>query len=172
MSSFGLFFGIIQHMEDTLIKWATFAIAIVGCVLGIVNFVVDLVRRKPRARATIRDCYAPNDSCWNMSALIHVVNTGESTIYFEQFGLCVRSKKGFLHVKPEGVNGEQIPQNLLPGQSVDVVIDDKLWISPEADNVVCAFARISTGKEFYTQRLRKQDIARYRTSAKESLDFI
>ena len=82
----------------------------------IISFVVvNLVRRMPRARDTIRDCYAPDDSCWHMSSLIHVVNTGESTIYFEQLGLCVRSKKGFLHVKPEGVNGEQIPQNLLPG---------------------------------------------------------
>jgi hypothetical protein len=159
-------------MEDTIIKWTTFAIAVVGCVLGVVNFITEIVRRKPRATATLRECHVFQGSLRHVCAVIRVVNTGECTIYLDQFGLSLPRKKGFLYVKPQMIDGGEVPNDLLPGQSVSVVIDNELWIGSESDFIVRAFVRISTGKEFYTKRFRKRDIARYRAFAKEHLDIL
>lgn len=156
-------------MEDAVIKWVTFGIAVVGCVLGVVNFAIELLRRKPRAAASIRDCYTGQDSDRHVCAVIHVINTGECPIYFEQFGLNLRGKKGFFPVKPQRVDGREVPTDLLPGQAVDVVVDEEIWVDPKADDIVRAFARISTGKEFYTERLDRAAIARYRASSEEHL---
>jgi hypothetical protein len=156
-------------MEDVVIKWVTFGIAVVGCVLGVVNYVTELFRRKPRASASVRDCYTGHDSDRHVCAVIHVINTGECPIYFEQFGLNLRGKKGFFPVKPQRVDGSEVPTDLLPGQAVDVVVDEEVWTCAEADGVDRAFARISTGKEFYTERLDRAAIARYRASSEEHL---
>ena len=147
----------------------TAMVAVAGLVLGIVNFVTELVRRKPHAAASIRDCYAGNDPGGHVCAVIHVINTGEVPIYFEQFGLCIRGNKGFIHVKPQRIDGSEIPSDLLPGQAVNVVVDDEIWADAKADDVTYAFARISTGKEFRTERLERDAIARYRASAKKHL---
>ena len=157
-------------MEDAVIKWVTFGIAVVGCVLGVMNYVTELFRRKPRAAASIRDCYTGHDSDRHVCAVIHVINTGECPIYFEQFGLNLRGKKGFFPVKPQRVDGSEVPPDLLPGQAVDVVVDEEIWVGPKADDIVRAFARISTGKEFYTERLDRDAIARYRASSEEHLE--
>ena len=102
--------------------------------------------------------------------MIHVINTGECPIYFAQFGLNLRSEKCFFPVKPQRVDGSEIPPDLLPGQAVDVVVDEEIWADSKADDVDRAFVRISTGKEFYSKRLDRAAIARYRASAKEHLE--
>jgi hypothetical protein len=159
-------------MEIRVIDLLTAMVAVAGLVLGVVNFLTELVRRKPHAAASIRDCYPRNDSGGHVCAVIHVINTGEVPIYFEQFGLCLRGKKGFFHVKPQRIDGSEIPPDLLPGQAVNVVVDDEIWADAKSDGITHAFARISTGKEFHTKRLDRADILRYRASAKEHLEAL
>ncbi len=137
-------------MNRNFLDWATLALAAMGFALGVVNYVTDLFRRKPRAKVIALNYL---DAAGRVGLSITVVNTGETPFTVECIGLVTGRNKRLVSID-YGTGG--FPKVLHSGETCEAVIDRSRYAEDPCLKVKCAFARTAVGKEFYSKRLSKK----------------
>ena len=118
--------------------------------LGVVNYVTELVRRKPRAEVTFGNYL---DAAGREGLAVTVANTGETPFTISGVGIVVGGNK---RLHPLAKWGDELPKVLHPGEACETVIDRSCYADYPGLDVKCVFARTPVGKEFHSKRLTKK----------------
>lgn len=140
-------FGIIDNMRTSIFDWMTLVIAVAGFVLGVINYVTELFRRRPRARVTVRNYVS---SAGDEGLAVSVVNAGETTFTVRQVAFKLRN--GFVLV-PFAAFGYEFPKVLKPGEECQLMIPRRCYLDAGRRNIKCVIAEIATGKVFRSKKL-------------------
>jgi hypothetical protein len=136
--------------EVSIVDLVSLALASGALTLGVVNYVTELFRRKPRAEVTFRNYL---DTAGREGLSITVANTGETPFTISGVGLVLGGNK---RLHPLAKWGDELPKVLHPGETCETVVDRSCYTDDPTLKVKCAFARTALGKEFYSQRLSKK----------------
>ena len=136
---------------SAMMEWVTFGIAVLGAVLSIVNFIIDLKRHCPRLKVFFRR--GQKTECGTIFEVryIEVVNVGEVPVTVTQFGVRVRRKKDFITLEAEYSDGGRGDRKLEPGDkcTVNLACDD--CAKPEMDHPLRAIVLTATHEEFASE---------------------
>jgi len=128
----------------------TLVIASGGLVLGIVNYITELFRRKPHAKIRFANYL---DSSGRIGLSVTVANTGESPFTISGIGIVLGRHK---RLYPIHQWGGKFPKVLHAGETCETIIDRRCYTEKPGLDVKCVFARTPIGKEFYSKRLTKK----------------
>ena len=86
-------------MENAVITWVSFGIAVLGAALGLTNLFIDIRRHRPCVKVSDRWIYVyfgGGDFAWGLA--VKIMNVGLTDVTIRQIG--VEASGGFIGVKP------------------------------------------------------------------------
>lgn len=135
-------------------EWITLVIAVGGAVLSVVNFINDLVRRRPHIKVYFRRGFQTVGFGETIDTrIIEVVNVGEIPVVITQLGVYVNRKRSFVPVASKFADGTSGHKRLEPGETCSAYLSGDECAAPAMAHPTRAFARIATHKEFASDRI-------------------
>jgi len=139
-------------MEKLLLDWLTLALAAMGFALGVVNYLTDLLRRRPRAVVLVRNDYAVGGV--HVGLRVSVVNTGEVPVSVCKVFFELRRGKGRLWDLAQ--QGDALPKVLHPGEHCEVVLARGSYLDDTVlPYIVCVCISTPSGVHFRSKKLAR-----------------
>ena len=148
-------FGIMCVMEISPADIVSLSVAVIGCTLGVVNFVVDLVRHRPHAKVTFHEAIETDGY---IRHVIDIVNVGCVPIVVRQVGLDCGSA-GFIPVDAPFKGGAIPPIRIDPGDCATIGLKVRTYLNRDASSALRAFVEIPGGDRFYSKAIKTDLVA-------------
>ena len=140
-------------MNRNFLDWATLALAAMGFALGVVNYLTDLFRRRPRGTVAVRNYYSGQGI--HVGLGVSVVNNGE--VPFTVDGVFVELGRGKMRVWDRFQHGDELPKLLDPGMHCKVVLSRASYLDDAVKaEVVRVAVTTPSGAQFHSQKLARK----------------
>lgn len=137
-------------MENSAFDYITLALAVGGFVLGVTNYLTDLLRRRHRARITFANSYS---ALGHIGLGVTVENNGETTFTVCDIGFDVKRKRQLLIPFKDG---DKLPKVLHPGEHCEVIIPGDSYLNADGRDIEYVFARLPSGQKFRSKKLTRK----------------
>lgn len=132
-------------MHASIFEVVTFAIAIIGAVLGVMNFARDVWKDLTRIKVTPMSFFFESGS---RGIAVEVVNLSRFPVTISSVGLW-DSKGQQLPFVGEHVAGDHTPKRLEPLTSMLLVAPWDIWETEGFQHISSAFAKTQCGRQFH-----------------------
>jgi hypothetical protein len=132
-------------MQDEI----TFALAVLGSVLGAINLWRAFDRDRIRLKVVPRVYHGPTTNSGKPGLCVEVINLGYMPVTVRQIAFDIRKPRGqFFWFKPMFLNGESLPHRLEPRASVTAYVVGPADQNPILREATRAFAETACGRKF------------------------
>ena len=142
-------------MEISPADIVSLSVAVIGCTLGVVNFVIDLVRPRPHAKVTF---HVAVEKDGYLRHVIDIVNTGETSVTIRMVGLDC-GPIGFIPVDAPFKDGTVPPIKIAPGDCATIGLKVRTYMNRDAAHAIRAFVEIPGGHRFYSKAIKTDIVA-------------
>ena len=134
-------------LSISLVEGITFAIAVLGAVLGIINTVHSINKDRVRLKVTPSWIIIPGDTGQRRMG-IEITNTGFLPVTISEAGFAIKGKKRMVFVDPLVMDGGSWSRRLEPRSSFTLLQKSAVFYEPEFATAKHAYAKTQCGKKF------------------------
>lgn len=138
-------------MNKDLFDIATMLVAVAGLVLGVTNYITDLLRRRPRAKISFRHYQSTLEGYIGIGAT--VLNDGE--VPFTVCDVCFELG-GDDWLKVLLKEGDALPKVLHPGEYCEVILPRRSCLDAQWGQIKGIVVRLPAGKYFRSKRFTRK----------------
>ena len=141
-------------MEISPADIVSLSVAVIGCVLGIVNFAIDILRRRRRLKVSLRWIFLWNHEYGICKAVaVKLMNTGEVPVTIGLIGCGVKGGQ-FIGVEAITVEGGRVPERIEPGESLVVRIPRDTFRKCPIKDLRRVFVQLPCEEQFFGGSIR------------------